>query len=208
MQRWQLGLIKTGVWSGCLLPLAILALRTFEIAGDLGGDPVTEVLHTLGKTGLNILMITLAVTPARQLTGWNWLVRMRRLLGLFAFFYLALHFTAFAWLDLRFAWSTIFEEIALRPYLTLGMAALVAMIPLAITSTRGWQRRLGRKWTTLHRLVYPIAILGVWHYWWQIRGDTGEANVYIALLAALFGYRLWRSWQRRRLRKQAAASTP
>ena len=206
MQRWQLGLIKTGIWIACLLPFAILALRTFEIVGNLGGDPVTEVLHTLGKTGLNILFVTLAVTPARQLTGLNWLVRLRRLLGLFTFFYIALHFMTFAWLDLQFAWGSILEEIALRPYLTLGMAALVAMIPLAITSTRGWQRRLGRKWTTLHRLIYPIAILGVWHFWWQIRGETGEANVYIVLLAALLGYRLWHYWQRRRRRIAASAA--
>ena len=101
---------------------------------------------------------------------------LRRLLGLFAFFYIALHFATFAALDLQFAWSTIFEEIVLRPYLTLGMIALVAMIPLTITSTRGMQRRLGRKWTSLHRLVYPIGILSVWHYWWQVRGDTGEAK--------------------------------
>lgn len=206
MHRWQLGLLKAGIWIACLLPFAILAARTFEIAGNLGGDPVTEVLHTLGKTGLNILLITLAITPARQLTGWNWLVRFRRLLGLFAFFYIVLHFITFAWLDLQFAWSSIFEEIALRPYLTLGMIALVALIPLAITSTRGWQRRLGRKWTALHRLIYPIAILGVWHFWWQIRGDTGEANIYIVLLALLLGFRAWRSWQRRRAR--AAVSRP
>jgi sulfoxide reductase heme-binding subunit YedZ len=206
MHRWQLGLIKAGIWIACLLPFAILATRTFEIAGDLGGDPVTEVLHTLGKTSLNLLLITLAVTPARQLTGWNWLVRLRRLFGLFAFFYVALHFTTFAALDLQFAWSTILEEIALRPYLTLGMVALVAMIPLAITSTRGWQRRLGRKWTTLHRLIYPIAILGVLHYWWQIRGDSGEANIYFALLAALLGFRVFKSWQRRQRRKATHAA--
>ena len=206
MHRWQLGLIKAGIWIACLLPFALLAARTFEIVGDLGGDPVTEVLHTLGKTGLNILLITLAVTPARLLTGWNWLVRLRRLLGMFAFFYIALHFTTYIALDLQFEWSSIFEEIALRPYLTLGMLALLAMIPLAITSTRGWQRRLGRKWTKLHRLIYPAAILGVWHYWWQIRGDTGEANIYLVLLAALLGYRAWRSWQRRRAR--AAVSGP
>jgi len=206
MHRWQLGLVKAGIWIACLLPFAILAARTFEIAGNLGGDPVTEVLHTLGKTGLNILLIALAVTPARQLSGWNWLARLRRLLGLFAFFYIALHFTTFVWLDLQFAWSTIFEEIVLRPYLMLGMLALLAMIPLTITSTRGMQRRLGRKWTTLHRLVYPIGILAVWHYWWQVRGDTGEANIYIMLLAALLGFRLFKAWQRRR--RRAAASTP
>lgn len=203
MQKWQLGLIKAGIWIACLAPFAILALRTFEIVGDLGADPINEVLHTLGKTGLNLLIITLAVTPARQVTGWNWLARLRRLLGLFAFFYIALHFTSFAWLDLQFAWSMIVEEIVLRPYLTLGMIALAGLIPLAITSTRGMQRRLGRKWVTLHRLVYPISILAVWHYWWQIRGATGEANIYIILLAILLGFRLFKAWQRRQRRAAA-----
>lgn len=206
MRNWQLGLFKAGIWIACLAPFALLAAHTTGIYGNLGANPIEEVLHTLGKTGLNILIITLAVTPARQLTGWNWLARLRRLLGLFAFFYIALHFTTFAWLDLEFRWGALFGEIVLRPYLTLGMLALLGLIPLAITSTRGMQRRLGRKWTTLHRLIYPIAILGVWHYWWQIRGDTGEANIYIALLAVLLGFRLFKAWQRRR--RRAAASAP
>jgi sulfoxide reductase heme-binding subunit YedZ len=165
------------------------------------------VLHTLGKTGLNILLITLAITPVRVLTGFNLLARFRRLLGLFSFFYLMLHLAAFITLDLQFAWGLIVEEIVLRTYITLGMFALLLMIPLAVTSTRGMQRRLGRRWVKLHRLIYPIAILGVWHYWWQVKADIREPAIYAGILALLLGYRVWRSWRRRKLRGQAV-STP
>jgi sulfoxide reductase heme-binding subunit YedZ len=206
MQRWQLGLIKTAVWIACLAPFALLAARTFEIHGSLGADPVSEVLHVLGKTGLNLLLITLTVTPVRILTGFHLLARFRRLLGLFAFFYICLHFAVYASLDLQFAWATIGEDILLRPYITIGMLGLLALIPLAVTSTRGMQRRLGRRWVSLHRLIYAIAILGVWHYWWQVKQDIREPAIYAAILAVLLGYRAWRAWRRRAQR--AALSTP
>ncbi|MGW8369589.1 MAG: sulfite oxidase heme-binding subunit YedZ [Gammaproteobacteria bacterium] len=204
MQRWQLGLAKAAVWVACLIPFAQLFARAFGYGPTLGADPVAEVLHSLGITGLNLLLITLAITPARLLTGFNVLVRFRRLLGLFSFFYICLHFAVYVSLDLQFAWNTIGEEIVLRPFITIGMIALLLMIPLAVTSTRGMQRRLGRRWAKLHRLVYPIAILGVWHFWWQVKADIREPALYAAILAFLLGYRVWRSWQRRRLRRQAA----
>ena len=208
MQRWQIGLLKAAVWAACLAPLVWLVLRAFRIAGSFIADPVNEFEHVLGNTGLTILLITLAITPARLITGFNWLVRFRRLLGLFSFFYICLHVVAFAWLDLQFAWNRIAAEIALRPYLTVGFASLLAMIPLAITSTRGMQRRLGRRWTSLHRLVYPAAILGVWHFWWGgVKADIREPMIYAAILGALLGYRVWRAWRRRQAR-QAALSTP
>jgi sulfoxide reductase heme-binding subunit YedZ len=207
MRRWQLGLIKALVWAACLAPLVWLALRIFGLAGDFVADPVALVLDTLGKTGLNLLLITLAITPARVLTGFNPLARFRRLLGLFAFFYLSLHFTAFITLDLQFAWGLIAEEIVLRPFITIGMLALTLLIPLAVTSTRGMQRRLGRRWAKLHRLVYAVAILGVWHYWWQVKADIREPAIYAGILALLLGYRVWRNWQRRSLRRQAASTS-
>lgn len=164
----------------------------------------------MGKTSLNILWVTLAITPLRKLTKWNWLIRLRRLLGLFAFFYLVLHFVTYAALDLRFDWSTLWVDISERPYITVGMLALVMMIPLAVTSTKGWQRRLGRNWTKLHRLVYPIAILGVVHFWWQVKADILQPLIYAALLALLLGYRLadYRSRVRRTEanRRQSAPS--
>lgn len=203
MRRWQLGLIKVAVWVACLAPLGWLLARLFRIAGPIVADPAYDFVHVLGKTGINILLITLAITPIRVLTGFNLLVRFRRMLGLFAFFYLSLHFTAFVIFDLQFDWGLIFEEIVSRPYLTIGMLALVLMIPLAVTSTRGMQRRLGRRWTKLHRLVYVIAILGVWHFWWHGKQASNEPVIYAGILTVLLGFRVWRSWQRRQ-RRQAA----
>ncbi|MGD8808850.1 MAG: protein-methionine-sulfoxide reductase heme-binding subunit MsrQ [Gammaproteobacteria bacterium] len=191
---------KLLVWVACLVPFAWTFLRAFGICGwNLGANPVEEVLHTMGKTGLNILLITLAVTPLRQLTGLNVLVRYRRLLGLFSFFYLMLHFLTYALLDLRLDWSRIFDDIAERPYITIGMLALVAMIPLAVTSTRGMQRRLGKRWVKLHRLIYPIAILGVLHFQWQTKGDLEpEPWVYVGILTLLLGWRVARRIKRAR----------
>ena len=203
-KQTQIG-IKLLVWIACLIPLAQLSLRAFGIGGlTLGPNPVEEVLHELGKTSLNILLITLAVTPVRLLLGWNWVFRLRRLLGLFSFFYLVLHFLAYALLDLQLQWSTIFDDIAERPYITVGMLALVGMIPLAVTSTRGMQRRLGRNWVKLHKTVYVIAVLGVIHFQWQTKGDAElEPWVYAAILGALLGYRFARWLVRRRLRAAA-----
>jgi sulfoxide reductase heme-binding subunit YedZ len=182
----------------CLVPLGLLVLEIFGVAGlSLGANPVEELIHRCGKWGLKFLLITLAVTPLRRLTGWNWLIRFRRMLGLFAFFYLLLHFLVYAGLDQRFDLAVILEDVAERPYITIGMTALVLLIPLALTSTRGMMRRLGRRWQQLHRLVYPIAILGVWHFYWQVKLDTLEPLVYAAILAALLGFRLAHWWRRR-----------
>jgi sulfoxide reductase heme-binding subunit YedZ len=198
MSRTSILTLKAIVWAACLAPLAWLVVRGFEIGGvNLGPNPVEEVLHTLGKTGLNILLITLAVTPARHLTGQNVLIRFRRLLGLFSFFYVVVHFLAYALLDLRLAWSTIGTDIAMRPYITIGMLALVLMTTLAGTSTQAMQRRLRRNWARLHKLVYVIAILGVVHFQWQTKGDAElEPWVYIGILTVLLGYRVARSLRR------------
>ena len=190
--------LKVPVFLLCLVPLAVILLETFGLAGmSLGANPVEELIHRCGKWGLKFILITLAVTPLRGLTGWNWLIRFRRMLGLFAFFYILLHFLVYAGLDQRFDLAVILEDIAERPYITIGMAALVLLVPLAVTSTNGMMRRLGRRWKQLHRLVYPIAILGVWHFYWQVKLDTLEPIIYAAILAALLGYRLVRSRRRR-----------
>jgi sulfoxide reductase heme-binding subunit YedZ len=204
MSRTTLITLKALVWAACLAPLAWLIARGFEVGGNLGANPVEEVLHTLGKTALNILLIALAVTPVRQITGFNALIRFRRLLGLFSFFYLVLHFLAYALLDLRLAWSTIGADIAMRPYITIGMAALALMIPLAATSTQAMQRRLKRNWARLHKTIYVIAILGVVHFQWQTKGDAErEPWVYIGILAVLLGYRVVR-WLMRARQPQPA----
>ena len=148
-------------------------------------------MHELGRWGLKFLLFTLAVTPLRRWTGWNWLIRFRRMLGLFAFFYILLHFVVYAVLDQSLDLAAIVEDIIKRPYITLGMAGLLMLIPLAVTSTRGMMRRLGKRWQKLHRLVYPIAIVGVWHFYWQVKLDTLDASIYAVILAVLLGTRIY-----------------
>ena len=178
----------------CLLPLAKLAAEAFGLWGlSLGANPVEALIHRLGSWTLNFLMATLAITPLRRLTGRAWLLRFRRMLGLFAFFYLCLHFLAYAWVDQRFAMGYILEDIAERPYITIGFAAFLLLIPLAVTSTRGWIRRLGPRWKKLHRLVYAAAVLGVWHFYWLVKADILEPLIYGAILAVLLGMRLKKS---------------
>lgn len=209
MAARRLVLWKAIVWIGCLVPLALLFARGFGLSGlSLGANPVETVLHTTGTTGLNILFISLAVTPARVLTGLNQLVRLRRLLGLFSFFYLLLHFTTYAALDLRLDWQMLFVDITERPYITVGMLALLGMIPLAATSTAAMQRRLGRRWVTLHRTVYAVSVLALIHFLWQVKIDTREPMLYGAILALLLGFRVVRSVRLRRQRtalKRSAA---
>lgn len=192
--------VKAALWPLCLAPLAVMLLGAFGAWGfDLGANPVEELLHRCGKWGLKFLLITLAVTPLRGWTGWNWLIAYRRLLGLFAFFYLCLHFLVYLVLDQSLAVAFVLEDIAERPYITLGLAGLLLLLPLALTSTRGMMRRLGGRWKKLHRLVYVAATLGVWHFYWQVKLDTLEPTVYALVLAWLLGWRLWKTRRSRAL---------
>ena len=202
----RVAVLKIFVWIACLAPFALVIAK---IAGviSFGANPVEEVLHSMGKTGLNLLWITLAITPLRKLTKQNWLLRLRRLLGLFAFFYLVLHLLAYAVLDRGLDLSSLFVDVTERPYITLGMLGILLLVPLAITSTRGWQRRLGRNWTKLHRLIYVSAILGVVHFWWQVKADIREPLLYAVLLGVLLGYRIVDSQFRAQRRRNAAAAT-
>jgi sulfoxide reductase heme-binding subunit YedZ len=198
MTQHTVVVVKLALWAACLAPLALLVARGFGYAGGLGVNPVEHVLDVCGTTGLNLLMLTLCITPLRRSLGINRLVSFRRLLGLFAFFYIALHFSTYALLDLglifepQFAWNTLLVDIVERPYITVGFTALVLLIPLAVTSTRALQRRLGKNWVKLHSLVYVIAILGVLHFWWQKKSDTDVAEplLYAFLLAVVLGERL------------------
>ncbi len=194
---------KVVVFALCLVPVAKMAAELFGLGGtSLGANPVEALLHRFGWWGLVLLLVTLAVTPLRDLTGMTRLIRFRRMLGLFAFFYIAMHFVIYAWLDQRLAIGAIVEDIVRRPYITIGMLALVLLIPLAVTSTDGMRRRLKKRWNALHRLIYPIAILGVWHFWWQVKQDIAQPLIFATVLATLLGYRLWR----RRRRQRATAS--
>lgn len=209
--------MKPFVFAAALVPFAHLVWRGFK--GDLTADPLVEITNETGIWTLRFVVITLAITPIRRITGWNPVIRFRRMLGLFAFFYAMLHFTTylvgdrFASLDFPdgfIAWSTfvnlmksIWEDVAKRPYITVGFIAFVSMIPLALTSTAGWIRRLGgRNWQRLHRLVYLTGIAGVVHYWWRVKADTLHPAIYAALVAVLLGYRLALSFKRSRWHRQ------
>ena len=185
-------LTKPVVFLLCLLPLTILLASAFSLAGlSLGANPIEELLHELGRWGLKFLLLTLTVTPLRRWTGWNWLIGYRRMLGLFAFLYIVLHFTVYAVLDQGLDMAAIIEDVLKRPYITLGMAGLLMMVPLAVTSTRGMMRRLGKRWQKLHRLVYVIAIVAVWHFYWQVKLDTLDPVVYASILAGLLAVRVY-----------------
>ncbi len=172
------------------LPLMLLLAGAIGVAGQsLGPNPIREMLHVTGKTALNMLMITLMASPLRDITGQLRWQRPRRMLGLFAFGYALLHFLIYAILELDLDFSDLAREISRRPFIIVGTVALLAMIPLAATSTDRMMRRLGRRWSALHRLVYPTALLGVWHYYWQVKADATEPLLYAAALALLLGFR-------------------
>jgi sulfoxide reductase heme-binding subunit YedZ len=188
--RWVL---KPLVFIACLIPALHLAAGAFGFAGiSLGADPVAVMLHTCGRWTLNFVMITLCMTPLRNFTHQTLWLRFRRMFGLFAFFYVLLHFSVYLLLDQAGKLGALGQDIVKRPYITIGMLALLMLIPLAATSTAKAQRRLGRRWTRLHRLIYVIAILGVCHFWWQVKKDIREPLLYAAGLTLLLGYRLWR----------------
>lgn len=192
---------KPLVFALCLLPAALVVTDAFEITGGLGANPVEAIQDRFGIWGLRFIMTTLAVTPLRQLAGWNWLARFRRMLGLFAFFYVFMHFLTWLILDQGLLLSAIVEDIAERPFITIGFTALLLLLAMAGTSTNGVRRRMGRRWQQLHYSVYAVGILGVWHFWWQVKLDTREPAVYAAILALLLGFRLYRRIGRRRARQ-------
>jgi methionine sulfoxide reductase heme-binding subunit len=201
-------LLKIAMFGACLMPLAVLTGQA--LTHNLGANPIDEITDRTGIWTLRMLLITLAVTPARRVTGWNRLIQLRRMLGLFAFFYGSLHFVTYIWLDQFFAVEEIIADVMERPFITVGFASFVLLIPLALTSTTAMIKRLGGKWwQRLHRLVYAIAIGGVVHYLWLVKADIRQPLLYGSILGALLVYRLWDRYGRRslvgipRLRKAA-----
>lgn len=188
------------------MPLVELALRALEVHGaSLGANPVQELLHALGLWALRFIVATLAISPLCELIGKPWPIAFRRMLGLYAFFYVLLHFLVWLFLDRELYWHGIVKDIGKRPFITIGFAAFLLLIPLAATSTNGWIRRLGaRRWRALHRLVYPIALLGVWHFYWLVKSDEREPLLYAGLVTALLGWRVWRARARRTALTSAA----
>jgi methionine sulfoxide reductase heme-binding subunit len=220
-------ILKPIVFAAALVPAAymiwaILPLFGYDIqAPNLGADPLKEITHETGDWTIRFICLTLAITPLRKFTGWNGLIKFRRPIGLFAFFYGVLHFLVYAVAD-RFAslvdfpqgivsWDTahrwflaVLEDITKRPYITVGFTALVLMLPLAITSTTGWIRRMGgRRWNALHKLIYVTAVLAVIHYWWLVKADIRLPEMYAGIVALLLGLRVW--WA---VAKKRAAARP
>ena len=183
--------LKIVLWLGALAPGAWLVAGAFT--GWLGANPIETLTHVTGMTTLVLLLVTLSVTPVRSLSGWNPVIRIRRPLGLFAFFYAFTHFSIWMGLDLGFQFSWIVEDIKERPYITVGFTGFMLLIPLAVTSTKGWIRRLGKKWALLHRLVYVTASLGVVHFYWLVKADTRLPLLLGAVLVVLLGFRV-RAW--------------
>jgi len=197
---------KPLVFVFCLGPAVLVVTDAFGITGDLGANPVEAIQDRFGIWGLRFIMITLLVTPLRQITGRSWLARFRRLLGLFAFFYVLMHFLTWLVLDQGLLLSAIAEDIARRPFITIGFTAFLVLISMAATSTNGIRRRMGRRWQQLHYGIYLVGILGVWHFWWQVKLDTSEPALYAAILAVLLGYRAYRSIESRAGRARAKAA--
>ena len=189
MRESRIATIKIAVFAAALAPFSALVYQGFTDA--LGANPVEAITHSTGEWTLRLLLVTLAITPLRLLTGRVWLVRLRRMVGLFAFFYLMLHFTTYAVLDASLDLAYVIEDVADRLYITAGFTAFVMLVPLAATSTNAMVRRLGpARWRKLHRLVYAAAICGALHFLWLVKADLREPLIYTAILAVLLAARL------------------
>lgn len=202
----QLAAIKAALLTLGLVPFAHLV---WGVANDaLGANPVEAVTHSTGWWTLFLLCATLTVTPLRRATGANWLVKLRRMFGLYAFFYAVLHFLTYVWLDQWFDIAAIAKDVLKRPYITVGFTAFLLLVPLAATSTDAMQRRLGRKWQRVHRFVYLIAVFGVLHFWWLVKRDITEPAIFALVLAGLLGVRLyWIARRRARPARPAVATS-
>jgi len=199
----QLSGIKGLVFVAALLPFLRVA---WLVARQVPVDPLEFITHETGDWALYLLCVTLAVTPLRRLSGWNWLVKLRRMLGLFTFFYALLHFIAFFWFDHFFDLAAMLRDVAKRPFILVGFTAFVLLIPLAATSTNGMIRRLGgKRWQWLHRLIYLIAPLAVLHFWWMksAKNNLAQPMLFAAIVALLLGLRVLWSWSRARTAARA-----
>jgi sulfoxide reductase heme-binding subunit YedZ len=211
LTRAQLIVVKSAVWLLCLGPLLRLAWRGWNsyrgAEPDLTANPIEFITLSTGTWTLVFLLTTLAITPLRRVTGFVPLIKFRRLIGLFAFFYACLHFTTYIWLDKFFDFGGMIEDLAKRKYITMGFLAFTLLVPLAVTSTAGWIRRLGGKnWSRVHSLIYVSAIAAVIHFWWKVKADTREPAIYATVLTLLLAYRL-AVWARKRRMKYRVPST-
>ena len=186
----------------CLVPTALVVTDALGITGSLGANPIEEILDRFGNWGLRFILITLAITPLRRLTGWSWLSRFRRMIGLFTFFYVLMHFTTWFVLDRDLMISEVIDDIIKRPFILIGFTAFLILLALAVTSFTAIRRRMGRNWQIMHNAVYAVGILGVWHYWWQVKKDITEPLIYATILSTLLGARIiWRLVRSRKRRR-------
>jgi sulfoxide reductase heme-binding subunit YedZ len=182
----------------CLLPAVLVVGDAFGITGGLGANPIEAILDRFGNWALRFIMIALAVTPLRRMTGWNWLSRFRRMLGLFTFFYAFMHFVTWFVLDREMRVDDIIEDLTERPFITLGFIAVLLLTAMAVTSVTAIRRRMGRNWQKLHYAAYAVGFLGVWHYWWQVKKDVAEPALYAAILTVLLGARVVNHWRNKK----------
>jgi sulfoxide reductase heme-binding subunit YedZ len=201
----RLRFTKIAIFLGALVPLGRLGWRALH--DGLGANPIETITHSTGDWTLLLILATLLITPLRRITRQYWLIGVRRMVGLFAFFYGTLHFLTYIWLDKFFDMHEVFKDIAKRPFIKVGFAAFVLLIPLAVTSTTGWIRRMGGKnWQRLHRLIYVTAIFAVVHYWWLVKADVRKPEQYAAALAVLLAYRVF-VWISERRKQTVGAAT-
>lgn len=191
--------LKPFIFILSLFPVIWLGWNAWH--NNLGANPIEIITHKTGDWTLRFLLITLSISTLRRLINWGQLIRLRRMFGLYAFFYATLHLFTYLWLDQFFWWEDILADIIKRPFITVGMLAYVLLVPLAITSTNSMIRRLGKNWLRLHKLIYLIAILGVLHFWWLVKADVREPLIYLAILVVLLAERAWQYYQRQRLLK-------
>ncbi len=197
-------MLKPVVFLACLVPAGLLLYHA--LWGDLGVNPLETLTNETGIWTLRLLVATIAITPVRWLTKWNAIITFRRMIGLFAFFYGTVHFFIYFLFDRSLMLDGLWEDIVLRPYITVGFTALVLMVPLAITSTKGWIRRLGgQRWNLLHKLVYASAVLGVLHYWWKVKLDVSNPMIYAAIVGVLLGWRLVKAITKRNEARRRSA---
>jgi sulfoxide reductase heme-binding subunit YedZ len=185
----RFNLVRRVIFAAALLPAAALVYGAFT--NGLTANPIDYITDVTGTTALTFLVLSLTVTPLRRLTGRNELIKLRRMLGLFAFFYACLHFATWSILDWFFDYASMASDIVERPFITLGMTTLLLLVPLAVTSTAGMIRRLGRRWQLLHRLVYVAAVTAILHFWWLVKADIREPRLWALALTVLLGFRLW-----------------
>ena len=195
MSLSQIQFVKLALFIVCLIPAAILVWKFFQ--DQLGANPFEALTRESGEWTLRFLLLTLLMTPLRNVLYQAWPLQLRRMLGLFSFFYACLHLLTYLWFDQFFDWRAIMEDILERPFITVGITAWLLLLPLAITSTNRMMRRLGRRWKSLHRSIYLIAALGVLHFIWLVKADIREPLIYAGILLILLGYRVVKWWQKR-----------